>query len=63
VSAIFASTAPLALHISASVANAIELRVNGARSERMFGTLQDRLPGELALGGIHGIEAANRFIR
>ena len=33
------------------------------RSERMFGTLQDRLPKELALAGIQGIEAANRFIR
>ena len=33
------------------------------RSERMFGTLQDRLPKELKLAGIAGIEAANRFIR
>ncbi len=33
------------------------------RSERMFGTLQDRLPKELALAGIDEIEAANRFIR
>lgn len=33
------------------------------RSERMFATLQDRLPKELALAGIAGIEAANRFIR
>ncbi|MGH2619667.1 MAG: ISNCY family transposase, partial [Anaerolineales bacterium] len=33
------------------------------RSERMFGTLQDRLPKELKLAGITGIEAANRFIR
>lgn len=33
------------------------------RSERMFGTLQGRLPKELALAGIQGIEAANRFIR
>jgi helix-turn-helix protein len=32
------------------------------RSERMFGTLQDRLPKELALAGIATIEAANRFI-
>jgi transposase len=32
------------------------------RSERMFGTLQDRLPKELALDGITTIEAANRFI-
>jgi hypothetical protein len=33
------------------------------RSERMFGTLQDRLPKELRLAGIGAIEAANRFIR
>jgi transposase len=33
------------------------------RSERMFGTLQDRLPKELALAGVTTIEAANRFIR
>jgi hypothetical protein len=33
------------------------------RSERAFGTLQDRLPKELALAGITTIEAANRFIR
>jgi transposase InsO family protein len=33
------------------------------RSERMFGTLQDRLPKELKLAGIYEIEAANRFIR
>ena len=33
------------------------------RSERMFGTLQDRLPKELKLAGIRDIEAANRFIR
>lgn len=32
------------------------------RSERMFSTLQDRLPKELALAGVTGIEAANRFI-
>jgi hypothetical protein len=32
------------------------------RSERMFGTLQDRLPKELALAGIGDVEAANRFI-
>jgi transposase len=32
------------------------------RSERMFATLQDRLPRELALAGIADIEAANRFI-
>jgi transposase len=32
------------------------------RSERMFGTLQDRLPKELKLAGIRGIDAANRFI-
>lgn len=33
------------------------------RSERMFGTLQDRLPKELKLAGISDIETANRFIR
>jgi transposase len=33
------------------------------RSERMFGTLQDRLPKELARAGITTIAAANRFIR
>jgi hypothetical protein len=33
------------------------------RSERMFGTLQDRLIKELALAGIGEIEAANRWIR
>src|SRR5205807_4377178 len=33
------------------------------RSERLFGTLQDRLPKELKLAGIGDIEAANRFIR
>ena len=34
------------------------------RSERAFRTLQDRLPKELALAGIHDdLEAANRFIR
>ena len=33
------------------------------RSERMFGTLQDRLPKELARAGIGEIAAANRFIR
>ena len=33
------------------------------RSERMFATLQDRLPKELKLAGISSIEAANRFIR
>ena len=33
------------------------------RSERMFGTLQDRLPKELKLAGISDIAAANRFIR
>ena len=32
------------------------------RSERMFGTLQERLPKELKLAGITDIEAANRFI-
>jgi hypothetical protein len=33
------------------------------RSERMFGTLQDRLPKELKLAGIYDVEATNRFIR
>ncbi len=33
------------------------------RSERMFGTLQDRLIKELALAGIADITAANQFIR
>ena len=33
------------------------------RSERMFGTLQDRLVNELRLESIDTIEAANRFIR
>src|SRR5882724_1657826 len=33
------------------------------RSERMFGTLQDRLPKELKLAGIRGVEGANCFIR
>ena len=33
------------------------------RSERMFGTLQDRLAKELALAGISTIAAANRYIR
>jgi transposase InsO family protein len=33
------------------------------RSERMFGTLQDRLIKELAKAGIAEIEAANAFIR
>lgn len=32
------------------------------RSERMFGTLQDRLIKELALAGISDLAAANRFI-
>jgi len=32
------------------------------RSERMFGTLQDRLTKELKLAGIHDVAAANRFI-
>jgi hypothetical protein len=32
------------------------------RSERMFGTLQDRLTRELALAGIGDIDAANRFL-
>jgi hypothetical protein len=33
------------------------------RSERMFATLQDRLPKELALANIREIEPANRFLR
>jgi transposase len=33
------------------------------RSERAFRTLQDRLPKELALAGITGIEAANAWLR
>ena len=33
------------------------------RSERMFGTLQDRLIKELALAGIRDVEAANAWIR
>jgi hypothetical protein len=33
------------------------------RSERMFGTLQGRLPKELALCGIANIDDANRYIR
>src|ERR1700683_5085318 len=33
------------------------------RSERMFGTLQDRLIKELKLAGITEVEAANRFFR
>lgn len=33
------------------------------RSERMFGTLQGRLPQELRLRGVTGIEEANRFLR
>ncbi|MCH7542713.1 MAG: ISNCY family transposase [Proteobacteria bacterium] len=33
------------------------------RSERAFGTLQDRLPKELKLAGIATVEAANRFIK
>ena len=33
------------------------------RSERMFGTLQDRLPKELALAGVTTVEEANRYIR
>ena len=32
------------------------------RSERAFGTLQDRLPKELALAGVTTVEAANRFL-
>jgi hypothetical protein len=33
------------------------------RGERIFGTLQDRLPRELADAGITTLEAANRFLR
>jgi transposase len=33
------------------------------RSERMFGTLQGRLPKELSFAGITDIDAANRYIR
>jgi len=33
------------------------------RSERMFGTLQNRLPQELRLAGITTMAAANRFLR
>jgi len=33
------------------------------RSERMFGTLQGRLPQELRLAGITNMEAANRFLK
>jgi transposase len=33
------------------------------RSERAFGTLQDRLPKELKLAGIATVAAANRFIK
>lgn len=33
------------------------------RSERMFGTLQNRLPKELKLAGIGDMDGANRFIR
>ena len=33
------------------------------RSERMFGTLQGRLPKDFVLAGIDEIEAANRFLR
>ncbi len=32
------------------------------RSERMFGTLQKRLPQELRLAGLTGMEEANRFL-
>jgi hypothetical protein len=32
------------------------------RSERMFATLQDRLPKELRLAGITGMDAAHRFL-
>jgi hypothetical protein len=33
------------------------------RSERVFRTLQDRLPKELKLAGITTVEAANRFLK
>ena len=33
------------------------------RSERMFGTLQKRLPQELSLAGITSLEAANRYLK
>lgn len=33
------------------------------RSERMFGTLQGRLPNELALAGIIEMEEANKYVR
>ena len=33
------------------------------RRERMFGTLQGRLPKELSLFGLNDVEAANRYIR
>ena len=33
------------------------------RSERMFGTLQDRLPKEFVLEGIRTIEEANRYLK
>jgi len=33
------------------------------RSERMFGTLQNRIPQELALRGIKTMEEANRYLR
>jgi hypothetical protein len=33
------------------------------RGERRFGTWQGRLPQELRLAGIIGVEEANRFLR
>jgi transposase len=33
------------------------------RSERMFRTLQDRLPKDMALAGMRDVEAANRYLR
>jgi transposase len=33
------------------------------RSERMFGTLQKRLPAELRLAGVTDMDAANRFLK
>ena len=48
------------LHIEHIPAYSPEAR---GRSERMFGTLQGRLPQELKLFGISAIEDANRYIR
>ena len=35
----------------------------GGRSERLLGTLQGRLPQELARAGITGMDAANEFLK